>query len=849
MASLKLEHIYKVYPNGTKAVNDFNIDVKDGEFIVLVGPSGCGKSTTLRMIAGLEDITAGEMFIGNQIVNDMEPKDRDIAMVFQNYALYPHMTVYENMAFGLKLRHVPNDVIQEKVLWAADILGIREYLDRKPKAMSGGQRQRVALGRAILRNPKVMLLDEPLSNLDAKLRTQMRTEIAKLHQKLKTTFVYVTHDQVEAMTLGDRVVVMKKGEVQQIDSPKNLYDYPTNVFVAGFIGTPQMNFFNGSLIRKGNLVEIHFDDGNTLVTDYNKMIKVNPTYLDGKHKVIIGVRCEHVHIVDEKESQSIEATVSRFEELGSECLIYCSLKKGTEEKIDGESSQLIIKVKEIGSIKTGDSIHVTFDMDHTYFFDKTNEHSILPRIPVYNSFDGTIADGKLKMLGQTISLPSAIKIQNDGELEIRIPSDAFAIGTGTIPAVVTKEEVINGKRLLNLETNGRIYFALVDKDYEVGQSLNIGFDFSRITVCQNGKVLAKPIEAFDAIKGTFSNFDTVLKKDNNPAFVDFKKNKMALAATFIDAKIEVANKKFEDEKEKLTPETCQKISAESKEKFVSTLKNNWAKLRALKKETAQKLREMEAKFNSTKKDLKKANDALFAKKMADEKKELAEFKANNKDRDLLKRKMDEFHMFKDTFPEDRDNALKVSVNSLALDYDSQTSTLRASSRRQSDLLKKEIKETFLTYWKNRNPLKNLTKEHDKTIRSLEAQKNRAVKRASFIFFFNFPDDYHVMSTDIIANKLVQGLGTHVFTREFLVKLPHDAYKVSTDGRGLDVRVLSNLDYSTSYFAKLQYKDQNGNPQELFMKVSKPLAVGSEFKVSFDIDHSQIIETSQMLRLY
>src|SRR5574344_222844 len=251
MASVKLEHIYKVYPNGTKAVNDISLDIKDGEFIVFVGPSGCGKSTTLRMIAGLEDITAGELYINNMIVNDVEPKDRDIAMVFQNYALYPHMTVYENLAFGLKLRHVPNEVIQEKVLEAANILGIKDYLDRKPKAMSGGQRQRVALGRAILRDPKVMLLDEPLSNLDAKLRAQMRTEIAKLHQKLKTTFIYVTHDQVEAMTLGDRVVVMKQGRIKQVDSPKNLYDYPSNKFVAGFIGTPQMNFFDCTLLRKG----------------------------------------------------------------------------------------------------------------------------------------------------------------------------------------------------------------------------------------------------------------------------------------------------------------------------------------------------------------------------------------------------------------------------------------------------------------------------------------------------------------------------------------------------------------------------------------------------------------------
>ena len=243
MANLSLKHIYKVYPNGAKAVNDFNMQIDDKEFIVFVGPSGCGKSTTLRMIAGLEEITAGELKIGDVVVNGMEPKDRDIAMVFQNYALYPHMTIYENIAFGLRTRKVPKEEIDKRVTEAAETLGITEYLKRKPKEMSGGQRQRVALGRAIVREPKVMLLDEPLSNLDAKLRTQMRSEIIKLHKKLNTTFIYVTHDQVEAMTMGTRIVVMKDGFVKQIDTPKNLYKYPSNKFVAGFIGTPQMNFF------------------------------------------------------------------------------------------------------------------------------------------------------------------------------------------------------------------------------------------------------------------------------------------------------------------------------------------------------------------------------------------------------------------------------------------------------------------------------------------------------------------------------------------------------------------------------------------------------------------------------
>lgn len=249
MANVSLRHVYKIYDGGVTAVTDFNLEIADKEFIILVGPSGCGKSTTLRMIAGLEDISKGELYIGDTLANDVAPKDRDIAMVFQNYALYPHMTVYDNMAFGLKLRKFSKEEIKRRVEEAARILGIEQYLDRKPKALSGGQRQRVALGRAIVRNPKVFLLDEPLSNLDAKLRAQMRTEISKIYQRLGTTFIYVTHDQTEAMTMGTRIVVMKDGFIQQVDTPQHLYDMPCNMFVAGFIGSPQMNFINAVLSK------------------------------------------------------------------------------------------------------------------------------------------------------------------------------------------------------------------------------------------------------------------------------------------------------------------------------------------------------------------------------------------------------------------------------------------------------------------------------------------------------------------------------------------------------------------------------------------------------------------------
>ena len=318
MANVKLHHIYKVYDNGVKAVNDFNIDIEDNEFVVFVGPSGCGKSTTLRMIAGLEDITAGELFVGDTLVNDLEPKDRDIAFVFQNYALYPHMTVYENMAYGLKNRKLPIDEINKKVLEASEILGLNEYLDRRPKEMSGGQRQRVALGRALVRDPKVFLLDEPLSNLDAKLRTQMRAEITKLHKKIKTTFIYVTHDQVEAMTMGTRIVVMKDGFIQQIDTPLNLYNKPINKFVAGFIGTPQMNFFNIKLNKKGDNVDLIFNETTKYTIPYEDVCKIDYNYLINNKEVTLGCRPEHIKI----QENGIKCKVNFIEQLGTESILY-----------------------------------------------------------------------------------------------------------------------------------------------------------------------------------------------------------------------------------------------------------------------------------------------------------------------------------------------------------------------------------------------------------------------------------------------------------------------------------------------------------------------------------------------
>ena len=360
-------NIYKKYAGGVTAVSDFCLDIEDKEFIVLVGPSGCGKSTTLRMIAGLEEISEGELYIGDQLVNDVAPKDRDIAMVFQNYALYPHMTVYENMAFGLKLRKTPKDEIKKRVNEAAKILDIAHLLDRKPKALSGGQRQRVALGRAIVREPKVFLMDEPLSNLDAKLRVQMRTEISKLHKRLETTFIYVTHDQTEALTMGSRIIVMKDGFVQQIDTPVNLYNSPCNMFVAGFIGSPQMNFVSCN-------VE---EDGAALVFGNNKITlpadiaaKVKATGCVGK-EVILGIRPEDLHDDDAflaaNANATIEANVEVTEMLGAETYLYLKVM----------DNNFTARVNPSSTVKAGDTVKIGVDVNKIHLFDKETEVALL----------------------------------------------------------------------------------------------------------------------------------------------------------------------------------------------------------------------------------------------------------------------------------------------------------------------------------------------------------------------------------------------------------------------------------------------------------------------------------------
>ena len=395
MASLTLKNVKKIYPfsgddtkkkkkkgdapekktnlqitdKGVVAVQDFNLEIADKEFIVLVGPSGCGKSTTLRMIAGLEEISEGELYIGDRLVNDVAPKDRDIAMVFQNYALYPHMTVYENMAFALKLRHTPKDEIDRAVKQAAEILDITQYLGRKPKALSGGQRQRVAIGRAIVRNPQVFLMDEPLSNLDAKLRNQMRAEIIKLRERINTTFIYVTHDQTEAMTMGDRIVVMKDGIIQQVDTPQNLYDMPCNMFVAGFIGSPQMNFLDGTLIKKGDQYGIDLG-GDIIPLPKEKTADGKLDAYVGK-KIKMGIRPEDID--DEPEFMAkhtdcqLDAQVDVSEMMGAEIYLYLEYK----------GNKMTARVAPTSKARNGDTVRVAFDPHKVHVFDVETEQTIL----------------------------------------------------------------------------------------------------------------------------------------------------------------------------------------------------------------------------------------------------------------------------------------------------------------------------------------------------------------------------------------------------------------------------------------------------------------------------------------
>ena len=443
MADVTLRHVYKVYDGGVRAVNDFDLEIKDKEFVVFVGPSGCGKSTTLRMIAGLEDITAGQLYIDGELMNEVEPKNRDIAMVFQSYALYPHMTVYDNMAFGLKLRHTPKDEIDRRVKAAAEILEISELLTRKPKALSGGQRQRVALGRTIVRHPKVFLLDEPLSNLDAKLRVSMRSEITKLHEKLETTFIYVTHDQTEAMTMGNRIVVMKDGFIQQADTPITLFEDPSNLFVATFLGSPQMNIIDAELFMDGKTLKAKLNDCDDMIVsfpDIKAKELADKKYIG--HKVLLGIRPEHVR----PNQGDLKAYIDVVEHLGDESILYC--------KMENRKDQFIIKIPFNSKIHANEDVKVEFDMNHVYMFD-VDTHKAIMGIPSEDEIPVRINNNVISIGNQDLVLDEEFV---NHLLDASFDSD---VRLAIKPDYISMQEIPNA-----LKIKAKLEFAEQKTDYQ-----------------------------------------------------------------------------------------------------------------------------------------------------------------------------------------------------------------------------------------------------------------------------------------------------------------------------------------------------------------------------------------------
>ncbi len=505
MSKVSLKHIYKVYDGKVKAVNDFNLEVDDKEFIVFVGPSGCGKSTTLRMIAGLEEITSGELWIGDRLCNHVEAKNRNISMVFQNYALFPNMTVYDNMAFGLRMHKVAREEIDKRVREAAEILGITEYLARKPKALSGGQRQRVALGRAIVREPSVFLFDEPLSNLDAKLRAKMRTEITRLHKRLQSTFIYVTHDQVEAMTMGDRIVVMKDGYVQQTDTPQNLFRWPANKFVAGFIGTPQMNFFPVTLRRAEDGSVSVRADGFSLTVPAEHAYRIDENYLGGDRDVIMGIRPDDVRPAkDAVGGDAIKAYVALVEELGTQTLIYANTDEGAL-MTENSPTAFCSAAGEDAGISAGQCVSFRVDTSKLHFFDAHTELTVKHRIPDCLA-TARASGGRLNLLGASLALPAALADRlGEGEYAVAIPSAALSLSPAGIPGVAEEcEELAAGSHLVRVRCGGARVFVLSDSAVAAGENVALSVSADMLSFSADGREVVSAVPCENRLEGRFA---------------------------------------------------------------------------------------------------------------------------------------------------------------------------------------------------------------------------------------------------------------------------------------------------------------------------------------------------------
>ncbi len=868
MSNLSLRHIYKVYPNGVKAVNDFSMEIEDKEFIVFVGPSGCGKSTTLRMIAGLEEITAGELYIGDSFVNHVEPKDRDIAMVFQNYALYPHMTVYENLAFGLKLRHVPQSEIHKKVLWAAKILRLSDLLDRKPKALSGGQRQRVSLGRAILRTPKVFLLDEPLSNLDAKLRTEMRAEIAKLHKEIATTFIYVTHDQVEAMTMGTRIVVMNLGYIQQIDTPKNLYDYPENKFVAGFIGTPQMNFFKAKLLRQGQTVKVTFEGcDSVLEVPFEKMMKVRHEYLEGDRTVIVGLRCEHISAdkeVVEKSNNRMKVKVSHFEELGHETLIYGDLDMSGDGLSESNTRVIVKKYGGDHECRIGDVIDVAFDMDKAHFFDSETEKTIAPRIPVENVFDATIAGSEVSFLDQKLRLPGAIVAPDCKDALLIIPTDALTEGGKDITATVTGEEIVKGTRIVYLQTENRTFFMISDKPYAVGQKLELGVDYKRIAIQNRRKEeLVTPLPEHDIFYGSY--FDRA----------NAKRSVAQLAAYYQDTKAKQIASLKKQMQEQIGMVTFQEsLLAELKAEYAEKKKNILGEksyrigTESLGKEGKKKV-EAEAKLalENAKKEYESKVAEYQKRKAAYANLSAAEKQSSKEQENKIREQFNEYIAAVEKRYEEliRCNEAGIAAAQQALlpleneqakiaaERTAAAKTAYAAKRTQTiaalDQAISQAKADIATSTgaqKDQAVIRSKEAEQAKKdgIKALEAQFNAELDEIVFeskVFNAYINGDSAVTSLDI-NKKIIKGLGAQLFLSHYRFEVPHDAYVIAEQGIAATVEAM--VDYGTEQYALC---DVTGN--KIYVKVDNAVKPGTQLKLHIDVTKTEIYENRFDIRLY
>ncbi len=870
MSNLSLRHLYKVYPNGVKAVNDFNMEIEDKEFIVFVGPSGCGKSTTLRMIAGLEDITAGELYIGDTFSNHVEPKDRDIAMVFQNYALYPHMTVYENLAFGLQLRHIPQSEIHKKVLWAAKILKLEEYLERKPKNLSGGQRQRVSLGRAILRTPKVFLLDEPLSNLDAKLRTEMRAEIAKLHQEIGTTFIYVTHDQVEAMTMGTRIVVMSMGYVQQIDTPQNLYNYPENKFVAGFIGTPQMNFFPATLRREGDKVEVRFEGiEHTIFVPYEKLLKVRPEYLTGEKKIIVGLRCEQASVDPEvlkKSDMIMKVKISHFEELGNETLIYGDMDL-TKTRMEDSNTRII--VKQYGGShdsKIDDVINVALDMEKAHFFDAETEQTIAPRIPTDNVFDVTVEDGCACVLGQRFALPEAVRAQLADErkaVSVLIPSRGLREGGSDLKATVAKEEIIKDTVITHLYCEGRTFFMVGDCRHEVGDELGLNLDFKSITIYDaDMHELVKPLPEYDTFYGSY--FDRANAKRSNAYFVNYYRQTEKQIIDKLD-------REFEEKMSELLvqPSLLKRIKesyAEERKQIQGNLSyrlgtedlGKEGKKKA-KLEAQHQLAEAKLRYEARVADYAQKKAVVDAMSEADKQARMPEIEALRAEHDARKQQIST--KYAELIAQANEGLDTVCNMLLPLEEGkriiAQEELLQANAAHareiesrtaELDAVIEQAKAAVSVSTGVERDNANILYKEARRAKADELQKLRAEHYAqiddiafrSKVFALYINGQAFVTGQEI-NKKIVKGLGAQLFISHYRFEVPHDAY---TLGEGIALMVDSLVNYGRERFVKCHLHDE-----VIYVKADRDFAPGDEIRVSMDVDAMRIYENKFDIRLY